>query len=199
MLDHNMKSSAVTVTREERIFIEDYVKGDRIPWYWRGGMVGGPMDKDTPWLNKEYQRVLGHLPVNAPYFEHTLMHRTNDPLRDGAVNSPTYGLFHKLFLRWCEENSVNVQHIYRASLNLVEHHPGKCSTPHTDHDYPHWNWLMYLNSCDNAETVLFDEEFNITHEQPAVEYTAFTFPGCIHAHRLPAPLTRRLVAVFTYN
>jgi hypothetical protein len=194
-----MKSAPVTVTQEEQEFIEDYVLGDRIPWYWRGGMVGGPMDRDTPWLVKEYQRLLGHIPVNAPYFEHTLMHRTNDPSTDGVVNSPTYGLFHKLFIRWCKENGITVNRIYRASINLVEHHEGECSTPHTDHDYDHWNWLMYLNTVADSETVLFDADFNITHEQPAEAYTAFAFPGCIHAHRLPPPLARRLVVVFTYS
>lgn len=194
-----MKSAPVTVTQEEQEFIEDYVLGDRIPWYWRGGMVGGPMDRDTPWLVKEYQRLLGHIPVNAPYFEHTLMHRTNDPLRDGDINSPTYGLFHKLFIRWSEENGITVNRIYRASINLVEHHDGECSTPHTDHDYEHWNWLMYLTTVADSETVLFDDNFNITHLQPAEAYTAFTFPGCIHAHRLPPPLTRRLAVVFTYS
>lgn len=194
-----MISAPVTTTLEEHAFIEDYVKGDRIPWYWRGGMVGGPLDRNTPWLVKEYVRLLGHMPVNAPYFEHTLMHRTNDPTSEGTINSPTYGLFHKLFVRWCEENSVNCELVYRASINLVEHHEGMCSTPHTDHDFEHWNWLMYLNTVDSAETVLFDEDFNITHEQPAQEYTAFTFNGCIHAHRLPAPGTRRLAVVFTYK
>lgn len=188
----------IVLTPEEREYINGHIKSDQIPWYWRGGMVGGPLDSKSPWLVKEYIRLLGREPTNAPYFEHTLMHRSIDPNKDGTVNSPNYELFYTLFDRWMQAQGITYTRIYRASMNLVEHHAGDCTTPHTDHDFPHCNWLMYLNTLPNADTVLFDKDFNVTASSPAVEFNCCTFPGDIHAHRLPPPLQRRMVVVFTY-
>jgi len=193
-----MKSAPVTVTEQELEFIQNQVMSSSWPWYWRSAMVVGPQER-TSEIRQKYIDCIGLVPTNAPYFEHTLMERSLNALEDGRVNSSAYELFYTLFRRWCEENHIQITRIYRASINLVEHHEGQLTNPHTDHDFEHSNWLMYLNTVADAETVLFDQDFNIVHEQPALEYTAFAFPGCIHAHRLPSPLARRVVVVFTYN
>ena len=74
---------------------------------------------------------------------------------------------------------------------------GEFSIPHLDHHWPHNNWIMYLND-NSATTVLFNEDYTIDCEIPAVKYTAACFKGQWHAHRYPKGLDQRLVLVFTY-
>lgn len=159
---------------------------------------------DFPWFRAPYQtenpidlRVKSKV-VNAPFFSHVLMRRSENQGLEGQINSQYFQHFRKIFLDWCEENAVKVNTIYRACVNLTLYADGKFTVPHKDHDFFHYNWIMYLNNS-SAHTLIFDENLEIVERIKPEENTCVLFDGSIHAHELPSGLDQRMVVVFTFD
>jgi len=96
------------------------------------------------------------------------------------------------------EQNIEYKTILRSSLNLVVHSNYEFTVPHVDHFFPHWNWVMYLNTVENAPTVLFDENMEIIESVQAEEFKSVIFPGVTHAHKFPPINQDRCVCVFTF-
>ena len=58
---------------------------------------------------------------------------------------------------------------------------------------------MYLNTVEDAPTLLFDEDYNIVDSIPAEKYQAVAFPNTIHAHKFAPADKLRYVVVFTFE
>lgn len=162
------------------------------------------LSTDFPWFRAPYQtenpidpRVESKV-VNAPFFSHVLMRRSETQGLEGPTNSQYFHHFRKIFLEWCEHNDIKVNTIYRACVNLTLHTDGEFTVPHKDHDFPHYNWIMYLNDS-SAHTLLFDENLEIVERIKPEENTCVLFDGCTHAHELPSGLDQRVVVVFTFD
>jgi hypothetical protein len=96
------------------------------------------------------------------------------------------------------EQGLKYKKIYRANLNLNWYNGDLHTEPHIDHDWPHYNFIMYLDTCDEGETLVWKDNFEEMHAVPCVKYTAVTFKSCWHAHKYPALGQRRIVFVVTY-
>ena len=185
--NHYITSPAI-VTPEEHEFIQTCVLADSFPWFYQGFQTYG---ENIP--IKLLPRV-----YNASFFSHVLLLSSPSIDQEGAVNSTHFDFFNEIFQRWLEQQNIDCHRIYRAAVNLVEYVDKEMTVPHTDHLYAHKNWIMYLNTVDSAETVLFDADYNITASIPCKQYDAVTFGGDLHAHRFPPKYQRRLAVVFTY-
>ena len=180
----------VLLTPQEHEFIESGVFGPYFPWFVTHQQILVFKDIDT--------RIVDRI-SNPPFFGHQLMERSLVPGQPGKVNSRHYPVFEDIFLRWCKDNSYPVGVILRAAINVSVHSGAEFSLPHRDHEFPCNNWLMYLNTVEEAPTLLFDEDYNIVDRVPAEKYQAVAFPNTIHAHKFAPADKLRYVVVFTFE
>lgn len=183
--------SQITVTDQQQDWIDQHLKTYHFPWYYYGHQVNKPPRdcyRDRPM-------------ANVPFWAHTLVLPSDDPDQEGQINSEHWPFFVTVFDQWARSNRIAVTKIYRASVNLVHHAvPGALYTvPHLDHQYPHWNWIWYLDSVEGAETLVFDEQGEITAEYPCRRNWCLSFAGEEHSHRLPPDQQIRRIAVITYQ
>ena len=176
----------VRLTSDEIDFIGYVTSSNSFPWFIQ------PFQTNVKTFNASK-----HITGNSFFFSHTLM--TRNPSEEvGLVNSQHYDFFETIFLRWINDNGLDLPcKIYRASLNLTIHNDKDMSIPHYDHYWPHWNWIMYLNGS-SASTVLLDEDGKIVEEVAAKQSWACAFQKQLHAHRYPKVNEPRYVCVFTY-
>jgi hypothetical protein len=160
-----------------------------------------------PWYRAPYQTrdtvvdpSIADKVANPSFLNHVLMERHNDPTTPGRVSSDAYNLFYKIFRRWCQENQIKINIIHRANLNLITYNDKEFTVPHHDHTWPHFNWVMYLNTVEDAPTIVFNTDLTINTTYAAIENTAVCFEGHLHAHGFPRdPNEHRFVAVFTFS
>ena len=179
----------VNLTPYEQSTIDDIIVSNNFPWY--------SQEKQT--ANEDsWPKTLSV--CNSHFLNHGLMHRSNDKNKSGEIiDYSVYKFFHNIFRNWCTENNVTVNVVYRACLNFTVSAPAEHSVPHYDHDWPHNNWIMYLNTVPGTDTIFFDEKYNIVDESPCVKNNAIAFNNQLHAHRYSKENYRRFVAVFTYS
>jgi len=195
-LEDNTMHSPVTIYKSEHTFIETVVSGSRFPWFWQGQQTFNDA-KENAALPKDMKYF------NGPYLSHILLHRTeveeiSHLTRIAKDSSEHYEFFIEIFHRWMVEQGLKYTKIFRANLNLTWHNGNLHTEPHLDHAWPHNNFVMYLDTCEGAETLLWDDKFEQMFAIPCVSYTAVTFKSCWHAHRYPAIGKRRLILVITY-
>ena len=94
-----------------------------------------------------------------------------------------------------ELNNVKMNVVYRINANAVHPVEGNVLTvPHTDHEFPHKNMLIYLTNT-GGDTIVFDDAGKKHHFTP-VEDDIVTFEG-LHC-MVPPKKGRRVVIVVTY-
>ena len=155
----------------------EYIKEDKFPWYYQNSSS----EKFNTYCHTMMTRVEGEGPFK------------------GTINSFAYELFENLFLRYCLENSVEVETILRAALNIGTYDPRPHCDIHTDHDFPHYNFLFYLNDFDEGYTLVYENgENNIPTKITPEKNLGVVFGGHPHAHTFCKVGQRRLVLVFTF-
>lgn len=169
---------------------------------------------DFPWFYQTSSTT-----YKFPFLSHTLIPRYNE--FDGAeakVNSEYYDFFYDIFNCFCIRHQIKVKKILRSALNLsvVPFKEFPHTDPHVDHAVPHFTMLMYLNDCEHATTVVFEEQsdgaivehplesvntnFTIAKEIAPVAGKIVVFDGMnFHAHRFVNESERRVVCVFTFS
>jgi hypothetical protein len=193
--------NTVTVYPQEQEFIEKTVLGGKFPWYWKSGQMFNTdffYNKHFPDWFRSYLKQ-----YNPQFFSHALLPvATNGDqshlTRHANELSPYYEFFIELFHRFMSENNLKYTKIYRAALNFNWYNELTHTEPHVDHAWPHCNFIMYLNTCDDGQTLIWPDDFSSTNFVPCVEYTAVTFSQQWHGHRFPKPGQRRIVLVVTY-
>lgn len=189
--------SPIEVNLREREFIEKYILGPQFPWFWQDKQTYGDED-DIPEQMKPFVR--SH---NGQFLSHTLLFRTEiesvkHSERPSNEVSPHFEFFLELFNRFMVNNNLKYKNIFRANLNLTWHNSNLHTAPHLDHHWPHSNFIMYLTSCDQGQTIIWPDDFSTSYLVPCVQYTAVTFKKHWHAQRYPTTGSRRLVFVLTY-
>jgi hypothetical protein len=191
----------VTVYPQEKDFIESVVLCGKFPWFWKS-----EQKFDTEFFyNKHFPDWFRpHLEqYNPQFFSHSLLPVAKNS-EQSHINrhpnelSPYYEFFLEIFHRFMAENDLKYSKIYRAALNFNWHNDLSHTEPHVDHAWPHCNFIMYLNTCDDGQTLIWPEDFSNTTFIPCEEYTAVAFKQQWHAHRYPKPGQRRVVFVVTY-
>ena len=117
----------------------------------------------------------------------------------GVVNSEHYGIAHTIFTRFCSENNIKFNNVLRAAINTTVYDPAETNTIHVDHNFPHYNFLLYLNEFDNGSTILYNENEIITKKIIPNKFDVVVFPGQKHAHGHCEVGQRRVVMVVTFN
>ena len=164
------------LTENEHNFVE-HVLSDDFPWYFQ------------PTITNRFM-----------FFGYVLMKRHPElkPL-PGIINCNCYPIVETLFKRFCEENNIKVNHVLRASINTTVYDPAEVSDIHIDHDFPHYNFLLYLNEFDNGCTIIYDKDDNVIKKIVPKKYDAVVFDGERHANQHCAVGQRRVVLVITFN
>lgn len=115
-------------------FINDSVLSDRFPWYWA-----------------ERQTTPGF-----PFLGHTLLSRDDDI---HTSDSDVFDFFRGLLDSFCERHEFKINELLRGSLNLTYSFDAIHGDPHVDYRFDYSQCIMYLNTCDAGETIIFDEEY----------------------------------------
>jgi hypothetical protein len=191
----------VVVHPTEQQFIDKTIFGPRFPWYWQNNQTFNDPNLYSKYLPVEMRSYLEH--TNGPFLSHQLLCRAEDPNishldRSAKDFSPYYEFFIEIFHRWMSSQKIAYSRIFRANLNLTWYNGFKHTEPHVDHEWPHCNFIMYLNSCDAGQTILWPADFSTSYMSPCVQNTAVSFNQQWHAQRYPLPGTKRIVFVVTY-
>ena len=192
-VEDNIVHAPVTIYKSEHDFIENFVYGTSFPWFWQGQQTFNDA-RETKNIPDEMQYY------NGPYLSHTLLRRVEEENAKHTAKdySEHYEFFIEIFHRWMKERGLSYSRIFRANLNLNWYNGDLHTEPHLDHPWPHYNFIMYLDTCNNGETIVWSDNFEESYAIPCINYTAITFKSCWHAHRYPSPGQRRIVFVVTY-
>ena len=194
-------TGTVNLYPSEQEFIDRFVMGPSFPWFWQGRQTF----EDPEFYNKHLPEWLRPLLVhcNGPFLSHRLL-RTPDIPEQGHQDRPAndysihYEFFIEIFHRFMKSQGLQYSKIFRANLNLNWFNGIDHTEPHVDHSWPHSNFIMYLNTCDAGQTLIWPNDFSATYMIPCQQNTAVTFEQQWHAHRYPSPGSRRVVFVVTY-
>ena len=127
-----------------------------------------------------------HAFLHGPSSRHGLFSKANSEHLP-AVESYIEQVFHL--------NKIKPHCVYRINANAVHPVEGNVLTvPHTDHEFPHKNMLIYLTNT-GGDTIVFDDAGKKHHFTP-VEDDIVTFEG-LHC-MVPPRQGRRVVIVVTY-
>ena len=147
-------------------------------------------NKATPFMDK----VKGYHDLS--FYSHAFLHGPSE----------RHGLYSKANSEWLpnvetvvgqvfEINKIKAHCVYRINANAVHPVEGNVLTvPHTDHDFPHKNLLIYLTNV-GGDTIVFDDVGKKHHFTPH-EDAIVTFRG-LHC-MVPPKKGRRVVIVVTY-
>jgi hypothetical protein len=129
---------------------------------------------------------------------HIIMDRSENPNFYGKIVSEYYSQVLDIFNTICEQNNINVKNIYRMGINSTTHQPDQYGDVHTDHNFKHNNFILYLNDFTDGSTYLYDDNDNLTKEIKAEKNKAVFFQGR-HGQGFCKPYERRILLVITYG
>lgn len=133
------------------------------------------------------------------FYGHTLMTRNELNLGGhGAINSDYYGYFYEIFVDFCKKHDIEYSHVLRAALNSTGYFPDVMGDIHTDHNFEHKNFLMYLNVFTNGKTYIFNESKEIIKTIDPEEHKVSIFSGELHAQGFCNPYERRIALIMTF-
>lgn len=192
-LDNKVKRLPVRLSREEQSYINDFVLSANFPWYWQDSSVLKNVATSS--------EILPY--YNGPYMSHILLIGAKNSNVSHLSRSPeefsfAYSTFANIFIKFCSDNNINFDKIYRANLNLTWHNGDQHTQPHLDHDFPHKNFIMYLTTCNNGKTLIWDNNFKNNIMSDCEKNVAVTFDHLWHAHTYPIQGQKRVVFVVTY-
>lgn len=158
--------------------IDNIILGNDIPWFFSNDSVYGD---------------------GLSYFSHVLIHR-KEQNQNFESNSPLTDFFLEIFNQQIIKHDIEVNEILRASLNSTFYEEQDYGSIHLDHDFDHNNFIMYLDTIDNAGTGIFDNvESTPIYISECIKFNYIIFPGLPHAQQFPPPGKRRVVFVVTFK
>ena len=152
---------------------------------------------DFPWF---YGKEKNYDESPFWFLVHSLMHRNEDlkPV-PGTVNSPFFDTCVDILKNFCAQHNVEVNTIFRAAFNSTFHSPYGRTRIHTDHDFEHKNFILYVNEFNQGQTCIFDDKQNLLKQVEPELHKAIIFSGEPHAHNFCMPNERRIILVITFN
>ena len=133
-------------------------------------------------------------------FCHSLMKRNPDNEHlGGIVNSPFYEIAESFLLEICKQNNLDLNVVYRASVNGSFHYDVNHTFIHVDHEFDHKVFLLYLNTC-KGDTILFNSHDQIIKTITPEKNKYVIFDGNIrHASSFCEQGDCRFVLAMTFN
>ncbi len=149
-------------------------------------------------LGGEFSWYFGQGYGKVNQFSHTLLRRSDIKGENGEVASSYYDPCITLFYKWCSENNVKVNHIYRAAINSTwkdeYKQDGITTNKHTDHAFDHKVWLFYLNQFGEG---VVNVEGHPKHKPN--KYDVVYFDGQTHWIEPCGAGDRRVAMVVTFD
>ena len=146
---------------------------------------------DEEWMPYNDLTLYSHTLQNRPALEQHF-----DP--DSALakyESPKKDLAHTVLQQIANENGFDAE-IFRININLTQCSKASRSIVHRDHEFPHWNLLIYLNTWYGGITYVDNEPCPAPQEDMIVTFEGFE---TMHWHEPPAGFgDERIVLVATY-
>lgn len=151
-------------------------------------------------LSNYFPLYYGETTKNYEGFCHSFLIR-NENYNDseGVVNSNYWEPIHKLFKEICAKHGIEHKVIYRACLNVTTYDKNKMGDLHVDHNFPHKNFVLYLNNFSDGSTYIQDDETKEIIEAKAEKFKFVIFGGHMHAQGFCGSGERRVVLVVTFN
>ena len=163
--------------KEQIDYINNFILGSRFPWYLKNYSV-----KDD----------------NNKFFVHTVIPRPEERDETPTYNSPYYKEILGLLKSFVTKHNIEVKEVLRCCVNLTINTLKNQCDIHDDHDYPHKQFLMYLNDCvdKEANTIIYGKEkkYIISPEK----FKAICFDSCPHYMIYPKK-DIRVVLVITFR
>jgi len=159
-------------------------------------LIDSVCDVEGPQFPFYYHRV-----TETEYaFLHCLMRRSNDKKYQGPgpINSGYYQEFYNIFENFCNNHNIKIKTVLRGAVNYSIYRPGLTCESHIDHEFPHYNFLLYLTDCNGGDTILYDTDGQEIKRISPKKYKAVVFSGIPHAIDEITPGELRLVLVFTF-
>jgi hypothetical protein len=177
-MTHQIIEDTAILTEYQTEHINNVILGNDIPWFFSKDSVYGD---------------------NLSYFSHVLIHRKEEN-RNSENNSPLTNFFIEIFNSQVSKHNIRINEILRASLNATFYEDRPYGTIHLDHDFEHNNFIMYLDTIENAGTGIFrDKEIEPLYISQCIKFNYVVFPGLLHAQQYPPPGKRRVVFVLTFK
>jgi len=142
------------LTPEEVQHYQDTIFDPRIPWILTRELVARDFDFN---LDKPKYR--------GSQFNHILFHewKQRSAVWDEALD---------ILIKFCIKHNIMVYAIMRGKMNLTFPDPDvdveETVAAHTDHQFPHYVFLYYVNDAD-GDTILYNEKFDNSKRQTLTE------------------------------
>ena len=145
-----------------------------------------------------------------PFFEHIIIPRPEAKVMEGGeedesdrltIFSPLHDFFTDIQKRFCEVCDIKMNRIYRQCVNLTfPCDETEYGDPHVDHEFPHSNFILYLNDgYEMGETLFFNQNGEIIKEIVPKKGKVVCFDGTILHSLRWIPRGRRIIFVSTFN
>jgi hypothetical protein len=93
-----------------------------------------------------------------PFFNHVVMARTENE-KVGRINSDLYSVMHELLIKFCRDNNLEVNNIFRMSFNTMWNYGDlKNTDPHVDVKFDHKVLVMYFTD-NNGDTLIYNKKY----------------------------------------
>ena len=177
-------------------YIDDIILGDNFPWYYASSSTS----------------------KTFPFFFHNLICRYDSKTEKPQINSDYFAFFNEIFNKFTDDNSLKVNNILRAAINLTTHYSLEFGDPHVDHSCENGYIIMYLNDdYDGGETIIFNEQYGapfFDEVNPVADLDRFSIQKEIkpskgkviyfngkyfHTCRWCKEGQRRIICIFTFN
>tara|TARA_R100001509_G_C4848639_1_gene209253 strand:- start:162 stop:692 length:531 start_codon:yes stop_codon:yes gene_type:complete len=115
-------------------------------------------------------------------------------------NSDYFNFFTSCFMMFCSKHDIKVNEILRSAVNCCYNNGYVGTDIHSDHEFEHKQFLLYLNDPEDKETptiVYNKEETEILKKIYPKKYKGACFDGLPHTFNYPKK-GLRWVAVFTF-
>tara|TARA_B100000287_G_scaffold116707_1_gene108710 strand:+ start:1276 stop:1770 length:495 start_codon:yes stop_codon:yes gene_type:complete len=144
------------------------------------------LSDDFPWFIERNPKD------DFDFYSHVFLERPYSDRRYPAVTSQFMDLANVVMNQIIDYNNLAVNCILRLNANAVHpwYYNSQNTAPHVDHDFPHYNLLVYLTNAGG------DTHCEGQVHEP-IEDDVILFEG-EHCHRFPLR-DRRVVLVATYN
>ena len=166
--------------------VKELLIGQDFPWFWTDFTVENV--EESRWNNDGY-------------YGHVLLARPRSNVMPGPLFSAPQSQWLEKIYPIIEDvvsanPDLNINTLHRVNANLVHGGNELMTPPHVDHQFPHWNMLIYLTDV-GGPTILTDESFKEIDSYHPKEDDIVVFRG-FHG-MIPPPQGRRIVLVVTFS
>tara|TARA_R100001015_G_C4618254_1_gene174718 strand:- start:54 stop:590 length:537 start_codon:yes stop_codon:yes gene_type:complete len=159
-------------------FIETVVLGNNFPFFLNTNAVSGD---------------------NNNFMSHIVLKRIEERKNKNEINSSFYINFIDILNEFTKKNNITYKEVFRISVNFSYNNNSKCSPIHVDHEFSHRQLLVYLNTVEDAFTVIYNKSKNkILKKINPEKYKGVCFNSFPHVGFFPKK-GERIVIVYTFK